>query len=78
MATRFRFYSKNLLITEEEQRRTELLECLRVEQGESDEEDRDVHSDEDELAKWESDQIRKGVSMQKVMLLAIIIGNSKF
>lgn len=62
----FRFYSsKSLLETEEERRRNDQLEALRIEQGDSDMEDGN-QSDEDELARWEREQIRKGVSSQKV------------
>ncbi|KAH7722015.1 SNARE domain containing protein [Aphelenchoides avenae] len=61
-----RFYSsKSLLETEEERRRNDQLEALRIEQGDSDMEDGN-QSDEDELARWEREQIRKGVSSQKV------------
>jgi hypothetical protein len=46
------------------------VEFLRIEQGGNSGEESGGHedeSDEDELAKWESDQIRKGVSSQRVI-----------
>uniref|UniRef100_A0A914UW43 GCF C-terminal domain-containing protein n=1 Tax=Plectus sambesii TaxID=2011161 RepID=A0A914UW43_9BILA len=56
-----RFYSaRSLVITEEERRRTEQAEFLAAEQGES-EDDSD-----DELARWEQEQIRKGISAQQI------------
>uniref|UniRef100_A0A915DJP4 GCF C-terminal domain-containing protein n=1 Tax=Ditylenchus dipsaci TaxID=166011 RepID=A0A915DJP4_9BILA len=61
-----KFYSaKSLLSTEEEQRQDDQANFLRIEQGDSDEE-KSVNSDDDELARWEHEQIRKGVSTQKV------------
>lgn len=56
------------MIIEEEQRRNEQTEFLKMEQGISDSE-KDVNSDEDELVRWEREQIRKGVSVQKVCFL---------
>lgn len=66
----FRFYSsKSLLIVEEERRRAEQEEFLRIEQGDDSDVDGDMvkSDDEDELARWEHEQIRKGVSLQKVV-----------
>lgn len=67
----FRFYSsKSLLIVDEERRRAEQEEFLRIEQGDSDvEEIGKSDEDDDELARWEQEQIRKGVSYQKVTFI---------
>ena len=65
-----RFYSaKSLLTRNEEQRRQQEVEFLKLEQGgnSGEESGGEDGSDEDELARWESDQIRKGVSSQRVI-----------
>lgn len=65
----FRFYSaKSLLISEHEKRQNEQINFLRIENGDSDDDVLEVSNDEeeDELVRWEHEQIRKGVSSQKV------------
>uniref|UniRef100_F1KUT3 GC-rich sequence DNA-binding factor 1 n=1 Tax=Ascaris suum TaxID=6253 RepID=F1KUT3_ASCSU len=60
-----RFYSsKTLVLNEEERRRSEHSQFLAIEQGDEENE----HSDE-ELSRWESEQMKKGVSSYKVELL---------
>ncbi|KHN84480.1 PAX3- and PAX7-binding protein 1 [Toxocara canis] len=60
-----RFYSsKTLVLNEEERRRSEHSQFLAFEQGDDENEQSD-----DELSRWESEQIKKGVSSYKVELL---------
>lgn len=56
--------SKSLIVNEEEKRRNEQLEALRLEQG-SDEEN-EKESEDEELVRWEKEQIMKAVSKKKV------------
>jgi hypothetical protein len=69
-STFFRYISsRNLLIDEEQQRRNEQLEALKLEQGDSDEEDAEKNlSDDEEMERWEREQISKGVGRKKVSL----------
>lgn len=57
--------SKNLFVDEEEKRRNEQLEALRLEQGDSDDEPENSSNDE-EVDCWEREQIRKVISQKKV------------
>ncbi|VDK49875.1 unnamed protein product [Anisakis simplex] len=60
-----RFYSsKTLVIDEDERRRVEQSHFLSIEQGDNENEQSD-----EEISKWESEQMKKGVSSYKVELL---------
>jgi hypothetical protein len=54
------------MANEEEQRREEQARFLSIEQGGSDVEDQEIESEDEELARWEREQIAKGVNSNKV------------
>ncbi|CAD5207326.1 unnamed protein product [Bursaphelenchus okinawaensis] len=58
--------SSNLLMNEEETRRNEQLEALRMEQGSDDEDAKSNKSEDEELQRWEQEQIKKAVSQRRI------------